>query len=148
LIALGNWLHRSPENPFWDVPRVNAQHRRRPLPADEFARVLAAAATGKTHRRTTGPDRRMEYLTGSLIGLQASELASLSSGSFSLDGTPPTVTVAATYFKHRREVVVPLHPEPVTELRDTAAAVARIASPVGPTLPDPGVAAGDEEEDS
>jgi hypothetical protein len=52
-----------------------------------------------------------------LTGLRRSELASLTSESFSLDSEPPTVTIDATVSKHRRKDALPLHPELVAMLR-------------------------------
>jgi hypothetical protein len=37
-------------------------------------------------------------------------------GSFSFNSTPPTLTVAAAYSKHRREDTIPLHPDLVSVL--------------------------------
>jgi integrase len=124
LVAFGNWLvkaRRLPENPFRHVPKVNAEvdvrHERRPLTADEFARVLAAAQAGKVYRKLPGPERRMLYLVGGATGLRSGELASLTPESFALDADPPVVVVEAAYSKHRRRDEVPLHPGLVGELR-------------------------------
>ncbi|MBN9521546.1 tyrosine-type recombinase/integrase [bacterium] len=93
------------------------RHERRPLDTNEFARLLTAATAGRSYRGLPGPDRRMLYLTAAYTGLRASELASLAPGSFDLDVVTPTVTVAAAYSKHKREDVVPLHPDLVGHLR-------------------------------
>jgi hypothetical protein len=44
-------------------------------------------------------------------------MGSLTTSSFRLDDSPPTVTVAAAISKHRRKDVLPLHPELVSQLR-------------------------------
>lgn len=125
LKAFGNWLagraRRVTQNPFRHLTKVNVEvdirHARRPLVPDEFSRLLAAAATGRSFRGLGGADRRVLYLVAGYTGLRASELASLTPGSFALDADPPTVTVAAAYSKHKREDVVPLHPDLVGHLR-------------------------------
>ncbi len=124
LKAFGHWLTTSrkvAENPFRHLPTVNAavdvRKERRSLTADEFGRLLAAARTGKPRLRLTGPQREFLYLTASYTGLRASELASLTPASFALDASPPTLTVEAACSKHRREDVVPLHPQLVARLR-------------------------------
>lgn len=53
-----------------------------------------------------------------MTGLRPSEPASLTPGSFDLDKTPPTVTVAAPVSKHRRTDASPLHPDLVVMLRE------------------------------
>ena len=124
LVAFGNWLvkaRRAAENPFRHVPKVNEEvdvrHERRPLTADEFARVLEAARLGRVYRRQPGSDRRMLYLVGGATGLRASELASLTPESFALDADPPAVVVEAGYSTHRRRDRVPLHLDLIPELR-------------------------------
>ena len=129
LVAFGNWLtkaRRASENPFRHIPKVNAdvdiRHERRPLSPDEFDRVLASARTGTTYRRQSGPDRAALYLIAGMTGLRASELASLTRESFTLDAETPLVAVEAAYSKHRRRDEVPLHLDLVTELRPWLAA--------------------------
>ncbi len=124
LKAFGNWLvktRRCAEHPFRHLARVNAgvdvRHQRRALSADEFARLITAARAGMTFRRLAGPDRAALYLVAGMTGLRASELASLTPASFTLDAPTPVVVVEAGYSKHRRRDEVPLHPELVAELR-------------------------------
>lgn len=73
----------------------------------------------------------MLYTVAAYTGLRASELASLTPGSFRLDETPPTVTVLAGYSKHRRQDVLPLHPSLVESLRPWLAGK-KAATPVWP----------------
>jgi integrase/recombinase XerD len=104
--------HLSADNARTDVRRV-----RRDLTADELCFLLEAARTGPVHFGIGGPDREMLYAVAIMTGLRASELASLTPLSFDLDTTPPTVTVEAGYSKHRREDVLPRHPDLVRRLR-------------------------------
>lgn len=124
LVAFGNWLvkaRRSAESPFRHIPKVNAEvdvrHRRRPLSAEEFTRLIEAARAGGAFRGLAGPDRAALYTVAGMTGLRAKGLASLSPRSFALDADPPVVVVEAAYSKHRRRDEVPLHPELVGELR-------------------------------
>ena len=59
----------------------------------------------------------MLYRVAAMTGLRASELASLTPASFDLAADVPTVTLEAAYSKHRREDVLPLHPDLVARLR-------------------------------
>ncbi len=124
LKALGNWLvkaRRLPENPFRHLAGVNVEvdirHVRRALSAAEFARLVEAARSGIVYRGLPGPDRAVLYTVAGMTGLRASELASLTKSSFTVDADPPVVVVAAGYSKHRRRDEVPLHPDLVAELR-------------------------------
>ena len=124
LKAFGNWCVRTrrlPTNPFQHLRKLNVEldvrHQRRDLLPDELNRLLSATTTGRSFRGLSGADRWMLYLVACFTGLRASELASLTPTSFRLDAETPTVTVAAAYSKHRREDVVPLHPNLVGELR-------------------------------
>ena len=124
LKAFGAWLvmtRKSPENPFQFVVKgnvdVDIRHVRRSLAADEFNRLLTAARGGDSYRGMCGRDRAVLYLVAGMTGLRASELASLTPGSFTLSAETPTVAVEAAYSKHRRRDEVPLHPDLVAELR-------------------------------
>ena len=59
----------------------------------------------------------MLYRFAAMTGLRASELASLTPASFDLAADTPTVTLEAACSKHRREDVLPLHPDLVARLR-------------------------------
>ncbi len=58
----------------------------------------------------SGGERSIVYQLAVETGLRASELRSLTSGSFDLESDPPTVTVRAAHSKHRRDDVLPLKP--------------------------------------
>ena len=113
--GFGAWLVRDrrwPENPLAHLSALNAEvdlrRERRALSADEFGRLVEAARVGATFRGMSGPDRALLYIVAANTGLRAAELASLSADSFDLDADPPTITVEASYSKHRRRDVLPL----------------------------------------
>jgi site-specific recombinase XerD len=106
-------------NPLAGIERLNTavdvRHQRRALTADEVSRMIESArSSGVRVQGYNGEQRARIYLLSYLTGLRKKELASLSSGSFDLSATPPTLTVEATVSKHRRKDVLPLHPELVT----------------------------------
>ena len=123
--SFGNWLvrdRRCSENPFAHLSRLNARvdvrRERRTLSGQELGKLLKATKAGAEYRGLTGESREMLYLTALFTGLRASELASLTEGSFDLTADPPTVTVEACYSKHRREDVLPLHLALATQFAD------------------------------
>src|SRR5262249_10348324 len=123
------WLvkdRRTGDNPIAHLSAANAKLDRRVVPRDlsgeELAVLLGASRTGKTRWALTGSDREMLYRVAVMTGLRASELASLTPESFALTVETPTVTVQAGYSKHRREDVLPLHPDLVHRLRPWLAA--------------------------
>lgn len=116
--ALSKWLvrdRRTAADPLAHLSRQNAdadlRHPRRALREDAFGRFVEVTGAGRTFRGLTGPDRLVLYTLAANTGFRASELGSLMPASFALDVTPPTVTVAAGYSKHRREDVQPLRPD-------------------------------------
>lgn len=111
-------LERNPLE--WLQPRnvaTDRRHERRPLTADEFARLIEAAAAGPTIQAVSGPDRAMLYLIAGFTGLRRGELASLTVRSFDFATNPPTVTVQAGHSKHRRVDVLPVHQLVVAKLK-------------------------------
>ncbi len=123
--SFGNWLVRDrrwPENPFAHLSRLNGRadirHERRALTPKELGGLIGAVEqSGETYRELDGSTRAMLYRIAVTTGLRASELASLTPASFDLAADVPTVTLEAAYSKHRREDVLPLHPDLVTRLR-------------------------------
>jgi integrase len=118
------WLvkdRRTAENPLAHLEggnvRPDRRHERRELSDAELVNLFQTAHSSGRVRKLKGPDREMLYLVSVYTGLRASELASLTPTSFSLEDTPPTLTVEAAYSKHRREDVVPLHADLVRRLR-------------------------------
>lgn len=114
-----NWLvamGRVDRNPVKSLERLNTQvdvrHKRRALTADEFAKLLKAARESEKSVQTyPGPLRAQVYLLSYLTGLRRKELASLTPRSFELNSDPPLLRVEAACSKHRREDILPLHPE-------------------------------------
>ncbi len=97
---------------------VDVRRKRRPLLADEAARLLQAAhASAKVFRGLTGEDRHFLYAIALQTGFRAGELASRTPRSFALDGTVPTAKVAAGYTKDGEEAVQPLPRELAEALR-------------------------------
>lgn len=94
---------------------VDRRHDRRALSVNETNLILEAAREGGSVLGMIGPDREMLYVMSMSTGLRASELASLSTTSLSLDTNPPTVKVKAGYSKPRRLDILPL-PEDILEV--------------------------------
>ena len=118
------WLlrdRRAAQNPLAHLQALNAKtdrrRCRRTLSDAEFEALLSAARRGPTLRSLSGPDRAMLYLFAAYTGLRASELASLVPESFDFEADPAIVVVAAAYSKHRREDVLPLHPDVAAQVR-------------------------------
>jgi integrase len=118
-----HWLvkdRRAAFDPLACLSALNAEldlrHVRRALEPGEFAALVEAARNGKPFRGLTGPDRAALYTLAAHTGFRASELASLTPGSF--DFTAPSVTVEAAYSKHRRKDVQPLRPDVAAILRE------------------------------
>jgi len=112
------WLvrdRRTPTDPLAHLSRLNVKtdrrHDRRALSADEFNRLLDAARRGKSVESISGEDRVMLYTLAAWTGFRKGEIGSLTTRSLNLIGNPPTVTVAASFSKHRREDRQVLHPE-------------------------------------
>ena len=100
-----------PLNPETDRRRV-----RRALTVDELVKLIQTTTAAPTRGRTTGPERALIYQLAAESGLRANEIRTLERASFNLDGPEPTVTVKATYSKHRDEDVLPLRPELTAKL--------------------------------
>ena len=97
---------RVASNPLAGVAMVKVigqTRERRPLSAEEVARLLDAAECGPAYRRMTGEVRAMLYRVAIGTGLRASELASLTRASFDLKADPPAVKVKAASSKRRRD---------------------------------------------
>ena len=92
--------------------RVDRRHPRRALADVEIRDLIEAAEQGPQYMSMSGPDRAMLYRLALGTGLRASELRSLTPGSFALDDPKnPTVNVQAAYSKHRRDDVQPMNRE-------------------------------------
>ena len=120
-----NWLvkhNKLARHPLLAVELFNAEedrrHARRALAQDEFQYMLRAAKTGKTVEGISGTDRNMFYVLAAWTGFRKGELGSLTLRHFKLDGDYPTVRIAASYSKRRREDAQFLHPDVVAIFRD------------------------------
>ena len=122
--AFTKWLvreRRMRDDPLAHLQRMNVhadqRRERRALSPEQFDSLLEAARAGEPFRGVSGPDRALLYLTAANTGLRRREMTSLTPRSFDLDSTPPTITVEASYSKHRRKDVLPLRTELVGLLR-------------------------------
>jgi len=121
-----NWMvttKRLSTNPLVGLERLNAdvdvRHRRRALTDAEIGTLVESARTsGKRIQGYSSKLRARLYLVAYYTGLRRSELGSLTPESFQLESTPPTLRVEAAHSKHRREDILPLHPELVAVLRE------------------------------
>ncbi|HEX5104775.1 MAG TPA: site-specific integrase, partial [Pirellulaceae bacterium] len=110
------WLHRDRRfriDPLATLEALNEatdrRRQRRELMPTELAQLIETTANRTLpEHRFIGPDRAMLYCLAVGTGFRASELRSLTPGSFDLDGNPATVTVAAAYSKRRRDDVQPI----------------------------------------
>lgn len=96
-----------------------------PLRLGDFERLLGQGAGDSFlgeqlhHLLGVGAELRARlYTVAFFTGLRRGELASLTPRSFKLGGEHPTVTVDAACSKHRREDVLPLHPDLLVLLRE------------------------------
>jgi integrase len=98
---------------------VDIRHKRRALSEDEVARLIQSARDSGSEKIEgfNGEQRSRIYILSYMTGLRRSEIASLTPRSFDLDADPPTVTVEAAASKHKKNDVLPLHPELVTLLK-------------------------------
>jgi site-specific recombinase XerC len=113
--AFSAWMVRSKrvrEDTLKDLQKYNADTdrrlRRRALSVAEVNQLVAAAEAGAVVRGMGGADRAMLYRVAVGTGFRASELASLTTESFSLDGRRPTITVQAAFSKRREQDVQPI----------------------------------------
>jgi integrase len=112
---------RITSNPIVGMERLNTEidvrHRRRALSSKEVTQLIKSARnSGKKIQQFDGETRARIYFISYMTGLRRNEIASLTPRSFSLESSPPIVTVEAAFSKHRRRDVLPLHPELVKML--------------------------------
>jgi integrase len=102
-----------------DTAGAEVRRGRRPLTADELARLLdAARASDRPFRGLSGADRFVLYATAAGTGLREAELAALVPEWFALDAEPPTVALPARVGKNRKPTLQPLAPALAEALRD------------------------------
>ncbi len=101
------------------ITTADKRRRRRNLPDDEMGALVAAARRSpEPFMGLSGPDRAMLYVVAANTGLRASELASLTPKSLSLDGPRATVRCLAAYTKNGEEAVLPLRSEVAAMVRE------------------------------
>ena len=118
------WLvrdRRTHDDPLAHLAKMNAavdrRHERRALSAEEFARLIEAAETGRRIQSISGPDRAMMYILSAWTGYRKQEIGSLTLRLIYLDDDPPTATVQAAYSKRKRRDTQILHREVVRRLK-------------------------------
>ena len=94
---------------------TDKRHSRRMLNQSDFAKLLTAAQAGPERHGMTGGERALIYELAATTGLRASELASLTAGSFCL-GESPSVTIAAKSAKNRTAASLPLRADMAVKL--------------------------------
>ena len=111
--ALLNWMERHErieKNPLKHVQKVQTNGRqvrlRRALTDDEMKRLLAKA----------GP-RKIVYLMAVYTGLRRAELAALVRSDLNLEAEQPFVNVRASTTKNRKQAILALHGDLVSELK-------------------------------
>jgi integrase len=111
---------RAFENPLAHLQGISAgtdkRHERRALSVDELRLLLNTTAAGPDRYGMSGAERAMIYRLAVETGLRSAELRSLTRASFHLEGSEPTVTIAAAYAKNRRHDTLPLKPETANTL--------------------------------
>jgi integrase len=130
------WLvkdRRATENPVEHLDGLNAKtdrrHDRRALSLEELVNLLKATFHGPERFGMAGNERALLYRLAVETGLRSGELRSLACQSFELASNPPTVTVQASYSKHRREDTLPLRTDLAADLEAFLAPLA-LATPV------------------
>jgi integrase len=123
--ALVRWMvktGRAKDNPLGEITLLNEhldrRHDRRALTIDELKRLLQAARTGPVRGGMIGEERAFLYMLAVETGLRANELRTLTKGNLDLDASPPTITVAASFSKHRRQDTLALRPATAAVLRE------------------------------
>ncbi len=107
--ALKRNHERSPLEKMKPINEATDVRRRRRAPAaDEVRKLLVATRGGPTLFGLTPRDRQMLYRFVMVMGLRASECASLTPESFAWGADGQDVKVQACYSKHRREDVLPV----------------------------------------
>ena len=117
------WLYdtgRLPKNYFKliKLPKVlksDEVHARRALTADEVARLIRAAKTGKPFRGISGVERALIYRLAVESGLRYNEIRTLKVSDFDFDNY--TVQIRDVNEKARRGAILPLRKSTVAEIK-------------------------------
>lgn len=105
-LVRAGWLAGDPLGLVARMPATVKGRERRALSADDFGRLVAAAAAGPGRGGVSGSDRAMLYLLAAYTGFRRSELLSLGPESFDL--AAGTVRLKAERSKRGREEVAPV----------------------------------------
>jgi len=113
---------RAHSNPLVHLSGLNVKtdrrHDRRELLPDEFRDLLRTTESqGVMRLKLPADERALLYRVAADTGLRVGELASLTRGSFDLDGETPSVTIQAAYAKNRRQDALPLRADLVERVR-------------------------------
>lgn len=98
-----------------DNESTDRRHERRAATPDELRNLLETTRNSESRFGLTGYERSLVYWLTVETGLRADELRSLKKLSFDFDNF--TITIIASYSKHRQEDVLPVRPELMTELK-------------------------------
>jgi integrase/recombinase XerD len=99
--------------------KLDPKHKRRNVPAEQFALLIQAASVStRTYRGLSGCDRLMIYLLAAYTGLREGEIASLKPDSFSFGSPSSFVRVKPAHVKNREPVKLLLRPDLAALLRD------------------------------
>ena len=119
------WLvrdRRNDDDRLTHLSRMNVEldrrRVRRPLSIEEFDWLLSATAVGPEIQKISGPDRTVLYIVGAYTGYRRNEIGSVQEGSFDFESDPPTLTVQASYSKHRRTDILPLRRDFAQRIRE------------------------------
>lgn len=96
--------------------KVDRRHDRRALEPDEIRHLLEVTRREPKRLGMTGPERALLYQLAAESGLRSNEIRSLTVSSFDFEQC--TVTVKAGYSKRKREDVLPLKPDTMSEIRN------------------------------
>ena len=128
--GFSKWLAdsgRSREHVLRGVTGFNAKedrrHDRRTLSLEEQRRLIAAAHSGPTWRKMSGPARALVYRLSISTGLRYAEIQSIKRESFNWEAEPPTVTVTAGFTKNGETANRPLPADLAEDLRPFVEAV-------------------------
>lgn len=98
-----------------DNESTDRRHERRAATPDELRKLFETTRNSERRFGLTGYERSLVYWLTVETGLRADELRSLRKLSFDFDDG--TITIIASYSKHRQEDVLPVRPELMTELK-------------------------------
>lgn len=137
------WLVRRgtlPSNPLEEIRpqpvEVDRRRVRRHVGAEDFRKLLEAAAAGPMVESVSGADRAAIYLVATWTGFRRKELARLTVRSLRFTDDPPAIHLGAEFSKNKRKSVIPLHPDLANRLKTWLASkgVVEIDAPLFPLI--------------